>query len=126
MTRIEDIEARLAAATPGPWHYDGMHDEITTEVAGNYWLIMSECRSAPNEAPRDEFGHQFSPDFELIANAPADLRWLLDRERALRDALRNFARESTDLEGLEPGRLFFLSVGEILEARAALSEEAAG
>jgi hypothetical protein len=127
MTRIEQIEALLAAATPGPWHYDGMHDEITTEVKGNYWLIMSECRNATNEAPIDEFGHQFSPDFDLIANAPADLQFLLDRERVLMEALTDALEGLAEMHSyVDPYFSEKWGLHHYIDrARAALAEEAA-
>lgn len=76
--QLSEIAARCAAATPGPWAYDGAHDEITTPYSETgYWLICSECRTAPNEAPVDIFGHQFSPDFDFIAHARTDVSALL-------------------------------------------------
>lgn len=86
--QLSEIKARCDAATPEPWAYDGMHDEITTPNRdGDYWLIFSECRTAPNDAPMDNFGHQFSPDFDFIAHARADVPALLAEIARLREAL---------------------------------------
>lgn len=91
--RLAQIRQRCEAATPGPWGYDGQHDEITADSpdAKDYWLIVSQCRTAPNTAPRDGFGHQYSPDFAFIAAARDDVPYLLaeiERLTAERDALR--------------------------------------
>lgn len=57
-------------ATPGPWEYDGMHQEITTPHGDSYWLILSECRSAPDQLyKRDRFGHEYDANFAFIAAA---------------------------------------------------------
>ncbi len=82
MTRLADIKARLAAATPGPWRYDGMHNEIarpTAEAEERYWLIVSECRSAPDQTrhPTDQFGHAFDANFDLIAHMREDMALLV-------------------------------------------------
>lgn len=67
---IEEQLELCRQATPGPWEYDGMHNEIVTPAAdsGQYWLIVSECRSAPDQtAEQDQFGHMFDANFALIA-----------------------------------------------------------
>jgi hypothetical protein len=59
-----------AAASPGPWEYDGQHYEITTPKGEWYWLIMSECRSAPDQTCQaDEYGHKYDGNFAFIAAA---------------------------------------------------------
>lgn len=84
--RLAQIRQRCEAATPGPWGYDGQHDEITADSpdAKDYWLIVSQCRTAPNTAPRDGFGHQYSPDFAFIAAAREDVPYLLGEIERLR------------------------------------------
>ena len=75
MTRIDEIRERLDKARPGPWHLHSqeggnIHD-ITGRVDDEHGVIIyAECESS---------------DADLIANAPADLAWLLDAV-ARRDA----------------------------------------
>ena len=69
MSRLDDIEARLKAATPGPWTDDA--EECVVFTAGGAEEIAdiySGERSAENAA--------------LIANAPTDIEWLLKVARA--------------------------------------------
>jgi hypothetical protein len=82
-SELREIEARLKATQPGPWQYDGMHNEITTPQGESYWLIVSECRKSPSEVQTDQFGHYFDANFDFIAHAPDDIRRLLDTVREL-------------------------------------------
>jgi hypothetical protein len=81
---LEAVEARLDAATPGPWECNG-----DGEAAGHTLTIYGRDRGrwvahVPN---RD-----LNNNADLIANAPADLRALLAEVRTLR-AERDAARE---------------------------------
>ncbi len=74
--RADQIRARLAAATPGPWSVAGWYDKtvITTAWAQDHGdpEFRGPFMSATTTTARDA---------NLIANAPADLAWLL-AERA--------------------------------------------
>lgn len=77
MTRLDEIEARLAAATPGPWEAYG-----TTVAAMTGPGDCGGCSGLPS--PEHEPSCLWSqiagadePDAELIAHAPADLSSLL-------------------------------------------------
>ena len=75
--RRAQIEARLAAATPGPWRVDRY------DHGGGRAYV---------EEPRRTLVADFyqEGDREMLAHAPADLRWLLDalaEAEAERDAL---------------------------------------
>lgn len=98
MERLAAIRARCEAATLGPWGYDGQHDEITADSpdAEDYWLIVSQCRTAPDAAPRDAFGHQYSADFAFIAHAREDVPYLLAEIDRLRSELEAAKATSTD------------------------------
>jgi len=87
LAKLEEVEKK---ATDGPWDYDGQHNEIITPTtdAEQYWLIVSECRSAPDQtAERDQFGHHYDANFGLIAQARNALPDLLATIRALKAAL---------------------------------------
>ncbi len=75
MSELDKIKARLEAATAGPWTYDGMHNEICTpNDIGGYWLIVSECRSSPDQVIRqNERGDYFDANFDLIAHMREDM-----------------------------------------------------
>jgi hypothetical protein len=90
LSRLSEI---CEAATPGPWEYDGQHFEIHAPHNDNYWVIVSEECDAPNDAPVDEFGHQYSPDYAFIAAARTAMPRLLAEVKAL----RRVADEAQDL-----------------------------
>lgn len=84
--RLDEIEKFADAATAGPWSYDGQHNEITTPRDERYWLIVSECRSAPDQTiKRDEFGHGFDNNFAFIAAARTDVPALVAEVRRQRE-----------------------------------------
>ena len=64
MTRIDEIRERLDKATPGPW------------FAGRFSIGAGEDRGDPDAIPVERVA--LREDADLIANAPADLAWLLD------------------------------------------------
>jgi len=81
--------ALCQAATPGPWEYDGMHNEIVSPRGNKYWLIVSECRSAPDqEYVEDGFGHHYDANFAFIAEARSALPYWLERVKELEETLR--------------------------------------
>lgn len=77
---IAKDRAMCEAATKGPWQYDGQHNEIVTPYGDKYWLIVSECRSAPDQDyPHDQFGHHYDANFAFIAGARDALPHYLTR-----------------------------------------------
>jgi len=94
--RIAEIEARTGKATPGPWHYDGMHWEITCPQAGageSYWLIVSEARQTPDQDyPEDQFGHAFDANFDFIAHAREDVPLLLSALKAANERIMKLTK----------------------------------
>lgn len=93
---LDAIEARLKAATPGPWHNAGysLKGRDGSEVmAGADVLLTMTCY------------HRESADADLIANAPTDLAALLayvrelEEVRAERDQLLAYIRNVADLAG---------------------------
>jgi hypothetical protein len=82
MTRLEEIEKRLGEATSGPWFaYDWPDFPRRDEAKGcvrieSKYTITAFCFSGkPNN------------DALFIANAPADIRYLLDEVAQLTKAL---------------------------------------
>lgn len=69
--RIAQIRARLAAATPGPWAaWQNKDAEPEVSQQGSYYMGLV---ATPSHQPAD-YGRA---NADLIANAPADLAWLL-------------------------------------------------
>lgn len=88
--RTREIEARLAEATPGPW---------TLHEGDTWW----DVRDADDDETVVATGHEGEvtvgiEDARLIAAAPADLRYLLDRVRALEAALEPFAGRAREFD----------------------------
>ncbi len=78
MTRIDEIKKRLAAATPGPWLKHEAYHVICKVGEALHGIV---CRLPPKDT-----------DADLIANAPADLAYLIERleaAEALLDAVNS-------------------------------------
>ena len=76
MSRIDEIKARLEAATPGPWY---TCERAVEALPGFYPILIAETAR----------GLRGLPDAQLIAHAPDDIAYLLgeiDRLTADRDA----------------------------------------
>jgi hypothetical protein len=63
--RLDAIRSRLEAATPGPWAYHQEYHQVFAVVNGREWFIQTTG------------GPRVSPEADLIANAPADIAYLL-------------------------------------------------
>ena len=105
MSRLEDIEARLAAATPPPMELGTVDPEmepgewfrqhLAYGIDDTIWCVW--CPTHPltvGEAPRPEHavltaitgnGPTSEANAELYAHAPEDLRYLLDLVAELRE-----------------------------------------
>lgn len=87
--RIAEIEARLNAATPGPWRWGAGRSEVLCEdgiIAADGSAVFVNCGRGSGEPSCD--------DADFIAHAPDDIRDLLaelqaarEREGKLREAL---------------------------------------
>jgi len=64
---ITEARELCAAATPGPWEYDGMHPEIN--APSDWGMIISLLRQHPGDQILDDYGHAYNPNFELIARS---------------------------------------------------------
>lgn len=96
--RIEEIRERLGKATPGPWEVEAMdagHSRyemnvwITEKSAGDVVCDMDGLARSHNEKYDDD-GYD---DAAFIANAPADVAFLLDEVERLEREKANLARE---------------------------------
>ena len=89
--RVGEIEARLAAATPGPWEVrtDDLTDDVDVVHDQEHVSFVASC------------GHKAQPgiyaDAEFIANAPADVAYLLAELRKAHEALGRVEGVATDL-----------------------------
>lgn len=86
--RLQEIRARLDAATPGPWH---VHPVGSIEVRRLDYSGFVVARANHDD------------DADLIAHAPADLAWLLAEIDALRERVAVLRVEVTDLEDIVRG-----------------------
>ena len=89
--RLAEIRARLQRATPGPWEASPEEDGVYADSS----MVTSRPRSCSVargiEEPRDA---------ELIAHAPADLAWLLDRLADAEGRAEEAARHHDELNVL--------------------------
>src|SRR5262245_30261712 len=99
LKRLEEITARLATATPGPWRW------LYGDERGSFhWLVNDAgVRVHSDGGARGEYNPDidvWGPDAALIAHAPADLAWLLAELRtalaACEEARRLLAQWDAD------------------------------
>lgn len=76
-TRIADIRKRLVEATPGPWHMKTKRPGASTALIFVDPEIGTYCVASTTDK-----------DAALIAAAPSDLAWLLDRLQRAEELLR--------------------------------------
>lgn len=97
--RIEAIRKRLAESTPGPWENSwnfcdwnfsyshsvmrGEADDLPIQVQ-SLGKVMCIGRESPQ---KEQSKKQCAADAELIAHAPEDLKFLIDRVERLEKAL---------------------------------------
>jgi hypothetical protein len=87
--RLQEIRARLDAATPGPWQDVDRDDPA--------WIRVMQPREFPNEWTTIATCG-FCSDARFIAHAPADIAWLLDEVARLTLQERSLKRIHADLQ----------------------------
>jgi len=136
LKRLEEIEARAAKATPGPWKWD----EIPEDGAGRYWGLWSQNRwlSDPEVLgpyPEDEDCLSVEvrqADADFIAACREDNPWLcqvvrelfarLERSEAVIEAARAYVVLGRQFETVDPIKESAKRFQALEEALAALEE----
>jgi hypothetical protein len=93
LEKVQEVEARLAAATAGPWDirssgWDGPFDDTIYSLGARDIVIHGQDeQGGPSWAT--------TADAQLIANAPTDLRELIDLARAQQAELERLRAQLT-------------------------------
>lgn len=99
MNRLDEIQERLAAATPGEWYASatvGMtRDEDSRDIESLHEGKCVPIATFPTE------GSQPHLDMDLIAHAPADLAALLAFATVVAEYVRSDVRATTAMERIE-------------------------
>lgn len=85
--RLAEIRARLDAATPGPWHWGRNESESFCWIMRSHGAYGQYDHHADTRTPDDA---------HLIAHAPADIAWLLDRVQEQDEHLRAISQDLSD------------------------------
>lgn len=88
MNRLNEIEARLNAATPGQWWIEGAEYDCgfpcTPDGCLGHYSKVKSILHGP-EGNEDDLDFKREEDARFIANAPTDIRWLLDENARMRE-----------------------------------------
>ena len=114
MNEIQAIEARLEAATPGPWDFETIPEtgESRVVVFSNTGDPMLDVSVAPHGVRAE--------DAEFIAYAPEDIRALIAEVKRLEAWKREAVTVMDGLQGL--GEALRLPLGEQVTGRTALEK----
>ena len=88
--RLQEIRARLDAASPGPWGYTL---DPGTRHYEPYLLVENKHGAIAEVNPRHP---RRTRNADLIAHAPADIAWLLDELRVAYDDIDEAIRKGDD------------------------------
>jgi len=120
--QLAEIEARLNAATPGPWRAANPEPyRVVSDTSAGLWGIC-DMREGLN-------GRNAGRDLDFIAHAPSDVAVLVEAVKALRAALEPFAQAAMayslelahpDSEEIETVAEPELTVGDLRRAAAVL------
>ena len=105
--KLSEIEARLAAATPGPWVWTDGEDPIdiatyespgyydNPELIGPNNVFVIGCGEYWIISPVEDRNVQ-TANAEIIAHAPTDIRALVDEVKALRHDIARHVQITSD------------------------------
>ena len=79
--RLTEIEARLGAATLGPWSVNNPSTDVY-EIRDADDLLVADI---------DDIGSEDDVCAEFIAHSPEDIKWLVEEVKRLRERLRVYA-----------------------------------
>lgn len=116
-SRINEIKARWAAATPGPWLTEkafvySLNDRGANRFFAGIQAAGTDC------APQSEC----ESNAQAIAAAPDDIRWLVERVERLEKGLKEMANFVCMCHEMHPDQY---SCSPCLMLKQILSEEAA-
>lgn len=94
--KLQEIEARANAATPGPWEY------IPDDIGGYMVSNCKECQSIVASADYDwlcskEYLSVSYDDADFIAHAREDIPALIEEVRRLRDGQEDWRKHEDEL-----------------------------
>ncbi|MDL2268304.1 hypothetical protein LJC46_10065 [Desulfovibrio sp. OttesenSCG-928-G15] len=126
---LDAIAARLAAATPGPWHVNHGDDRLCMNT---FYVATTKTDDDPCEVYEDVVcvtlyqaercashrAYRWEEDAEFIAAAPADIAALLVEVERLREALRQIESEEYDFAAMYP------AYAELMDKIKATEDEA--
>lgn len=79
MSRIDEIKARLAAVTPGPWHnYRFQSEKLCKQVASDKYGSIANTCGTYWQGRKGDRNKQAVANAYFIANSVEDLVFLLD------------------------------------------------
>jgi hypothetical protein len=97
---LADIEARLKAATPGPWGYKAgflKHYVFSLDAQEDFGISLQELHwNDGHEVPA-------AANAQFIANAPTDIAALIAEVRRLRREVNKMVRDSYNSDNGEVG-----------------------
>jgi len=93
--KLSDIEKRLEAATPGPWYAVADNTGVSTDPDGTAFPSQPELIFCLDDGEYIE--NRNKADAEFVANAPADIAYLLRLVGELEAALEIIADRDTNL-----------------------------
>jgi hypothetical protein len=86
--RLTEIEARLKAATPGPWVAGRPDMGTLVDGVESKWIYdQREQYVAVASGRIDGEWEEVMANAHLIANAPSDIAWLIEQVRRLEQEL---------------------------------------
>lgn len=116
MERIDEIQARCDAATPGPWEYfdNGFDGEIRSTTGTSRFAGAPEniCGGEPGEGRIDD-----GPDAQFIAHSREDIPYLLAEVKRLNAVLQDERKEHA--EEYKRLRVTYIQEADKLTARTA-------